>query len=113
GGVPRVLPLRADGRAPLRLPGLGTAVLPEHAGREFGSDGERAELRGGRYPVERPRRLRQPAPGWHPTPRVETAHRGHVLRVTLDSLDGEGHGDGALPVDWWQHRLAAGWRLLV
>src|SRR5262249_42510923 len=34
-------------------------------------------------------------------------------RVTLDSLDGEGHGDGELPVDWWQHRLAAGWRLLV
>jgi HEXXH motif-containing protein len=113
GGVPLVLAVPTDGRAALRLPGLGTAVLPEHAELEFWSDGERAELRGGRHAVDLPRRLHQPAPGWHPTPRVETAHRGSTLQVTLDSLDGDGDGYGELPLDWWQHRLAAGWRLLV
>jgi HEXXH motif-containing protein len=111
GGVPLVLALPTDGHAPLRLPGLGTAVLPEHAELEFWSDGERAELRGGRHAVRLPRQLRQPAPDWRPVPRVETAHRGSTLQVTLDSLDGDGCGE--LPVSWWQHRLAAGWRLLV
>src|SRR5262249_5985953 len=99
GGVPLVLALPTDASATLRLPGLGTAVLPGHTELGFWSDGERAELRGGRHPVELPGRLRQPAPGWHPTPRVETAHRGSTLQVTLDSLDGDGCGE--LPLDWW------------
>jgi len=122
GGVPLLLALPTDGRAPLPLPDLGTAVLPEHAGLEFRSDGRQAELRGGRHVLRLPARLGQPAPGWYPTPRVEVEHRGRTLRVTLGSLEpgslepGSLDGDpacGELLVDWWRRRLEAGWRLLV